>query len=74
MERFILENSECFFCDNIKFSPYTEIVTDMFVNRNLFKKQREKVVQTLVGKVTNSLYGGITRRDVNDAFNCVEIG
>ena len=33
----ILEIYEGFFCHNLEYNPYTEMVTDMFKNRDFFK-------------------------------------
>ena len=35
----ILEIFEGFLCHNIKYNPYTDVVTDMFEKRDLFKSQ-----------------------------------
>ena len=43
----ILEAFEGFFCDNLKHNTYTEFVTDLFENRDLFKSQRKKLPQNL---------------------------
>ena len=43
----ILEVFEGFFCDNLKHSTYTEFVTDLFENRDLFKSQIKKLLQNL---------------------------
>ena len=41
----ILEVYESFFCYILEYNPYTEFVTDMFENRDLFKSQGKDLLQ-----------------------------
>ena len=67
----ILEVFEGFFCHNLEFNPYTEIVTDMFEKRDLFKSQAKDLLQNLAKKIGLSVYGGNIRKDINEEYKCV---
>ena len=67
----ILEVFEGFFCQNLEFNPYTELVTDMFEKRDLFKSQGKDLLQNLAKKIGLSVYGGNIRKDINEAYKCV---
>ena len=43
----ILEVFEGFFCHNLDYNPYTEIVTDMFGKRDFFKSLGRDLLQNL---------------------------
>ena len=60
-----------FFCYKMQYNHYTEVVNDMVVKRDLFKKQWMDLLQTISKTITNSVYGGNIRRDVNDQNKCV---
>ena len=66
-----LEVSECFFCHNLENNPYTELVTDMFEKRDLFKLQRKDLIQNLAEKIGLTVYGGNFRKDINEEYNSV---
>ena len=40
----ILQVFEGFFCHNLDYNPYTELVTDVFEKKGLFKAQRNRFV------------------------------
>ena len=67
----LLEVYEGFFWHNMQHIPYTEFVKDMVSKRDLYKKQGKNLLKTLAKKITNSMYGGKIRQDVNDQFRCV---
>ena len=52
----ILEVFEGFFCHDLDYNPYTELVIDMFEERNLFKTQGKDLLQNLVKKWIISLW------------------
>ena len=47
----ILEVYEGFFCQNLKFNPYTGFVTNMFEKRGLFKLQIKHSLQNVPKKI-----------------------
>ena len=67
----ILEVFEGFFCHNLEFNPHTELVTDMFQKRDMFKSQGKDLLQNLAKKIGLSVYGGNIRKDINDEYKCV---
>ena len=67
----ILHIYEGFFCHNLEFNPYTEVVTDMFQKRDLFKSQGKHLLENLAKKIGLSVYGGNIRKDINDEYKCV---
>ena len=67
----ILEVFEGFFCHNLIFNPYTEIVTDMFKKRDLLKSQGEDLLQNLAKKIGLSVYGSNIRKYINEEYKCV---
>ena len=67
----ILQKFEGFFCHNIEYNPYTEIVTDMFEKRDLFKSKGEDLLQNLAKKIGLSIYDGTIRKDINEESKCV---
>ena len=68
----ILEAFECFFCHNLELDPYTEVVTDMFEKRDLFKSRGKDLLQDLVKKIGLSVYGGNNRKDPKEEYKCVK--
>ena len=40
-------------------------------NRNKFMEENKTLLQTLTKKVSNSVYGGCIRRDIEQSYNCV---
>ena len=44
-----------FFCDNLEYNPYAELVTDMFGKRELFISQGKGLLQNLA-KLKKSYY------------------
>ena len=62
---------EGFFCHNLDYNPYTELVTDMFKKRDLFKSQVQHLLQSLAKKIELSVYGGNIRKDINEEYKCV---
>ena len=67
----ILEVFERFFCHNLEYNPYTEVVTDMFEKRDMFKSQGKDLLQNLAKKIGLSVYGGKIRKDINEEYKCV---
>ena len=67
----ILEVYEGFFCHNLEYNPYTEIVTDMFEKRDMLKSQGKELLQNLAKKIGLSVYGGNIRKDINEEYKCV---
>ena len=67
----VLEVYEGFFCYNLEYNPYTEIVTDMFQKRDMFKSQGKDLLQNLAKKIGLSVYGGNIRKDINEEYKCV---
>ena len=59
------------FCYNLEYNPYTEIVTNMFEKRDLFKSQGKDLLQNLAKKIGLSVYGGNIRKDINEEYKCV---
>ena len=70
-EGVILEVYGGFFCHNLEYNPYTEIVTDMFQKRDLFKSQGKDLLQNLAKKISLSVYGVTIRKDINEEYKCV---
>ena len=67
----ILEVYEGFFCYNLECNPYTEVVTDKFEKRDLFKSQSKDLLKNLAKKIGLSVYGGNIRKDINKEYKCV---
>ena len=67
----LLEVLEGFFCHNLESNHYTEVVTDMFEKRDLFKSQGNDLFQNLAKKIGISVYGGNIRKDLNEKYKCV---
>ena len=65
---FILAIYEGLFCNNLGLNPYTELVTDMFEKRVLFKSQGKDLLQDLARKTGLSVYGLDSQRVMNDAI------
>ena len=68
---FILKFFEGCFCHNLEFNPYTEIVTDVFEKRDLFKSPGEDLLQNLAKNVGLSVYGGNIRKNINEGYKWV---
>ena len=62
---------ERFFCFSLECNPYTQFLTDTFENRDLFKSQRNDLLQNLAKKIGLSVYGCNIRKDENEELNCV---
>ena len=62
----ILEPFEGFYCKNVDYNPYTEFVTDMFEKRDLFKSQGKDLLQNPAKTIGLSVYGGNTRKKINE--------
>ena len=67
----ILKIFEWFFSHNLEYNPYTEFVTDMFEERDLFKSQGKDLLQNLAKKIGILVYGGNFRKDTNEEYKCV---
>ena len=67
----ILEVYGGFFCLNLEYNPYNEVVTDMFEKRDSFNSQGKDLLQNLVKKIGLSVYGGRIRKDINEENKCV---
>ena len=68
---YIVEILEGFNCDNLEFNPYERFFLDMTNKRNKFKEESKTLVQTLTEKVSNSVYGGCIRRNIEESYKCV---
>ena len=44
----VLEVYEVFFCHNLEYNPYLELLHDMFDNRSLFKPQGKNLLRNLI--------------------------
>ena len=66
-----MELFEGFFCQNLKYNPYTEFVFDMFEKRELFKSEGKDLLQNLDKTIGLSVYVGNIRQDVNEEYKCV---
>ena len=49
----------------MRYNPYRDFVNDMFAKRHVYKKQGKDLLQTLAGKIANSVYDRNIRRVVN---------
>ena len=67
----ILDVYEGFFSHNLEYKHYTEFITDMFEERDLFKSQGKDLLQNLAKKIGLSVYGGNIRKDINEEYKCV---
>ena len=66
MRRVILEVYRGSLCRNVQYNPFTEFVTDMVGERDLYRKQGKELLQTLSKKMNNWVYPSNNRRDVYD--------
>ena len=64
----ILEIYEGFFCNNLGLNSYTELVTDLFEKKDLFKSQGKDLLQNLSKKTGFSVYGLASKRVMNDVI------
>ena len=62
---------EGFFCHNLEYNPYTEIVTVIFAKTYLFKSQGKELLQNLATKIGLSVYFGNIRKDISEEHKCV---
>ena len=67
----IVKILEGFFCDNLEFNPFERFIIDMTNKRNKFKEENKTLLQTLIKKVSNSVYGGCIRKDIEESYKCV---
>ena len=67
----ILEVFEGFYCHNLEYNPYTELVAMMFERKDLFKSQGRDWLQNVAKKIGLSVYGGNIRKDINEEYKCV---
>ena len=68
---FSLEVCEGFFGHNLEYNPYSEFLNDKFEKRDLFKSRANSLLQNLTKKIGLSIYGGNSRKDINDGYKCV---
>ena len=68
---YIAEIVEGFICDNLEFNPFERFIIDMTDKRNKFTEENKTLLQTLTKKVSNSVYGGCTRRHIEESYKCV---
>ena len=68
---YIVKILEGFICDNLDFNPFERFIIDMTSKRNKFKGENKTLLQTLTKKVSNSVYGGCIRKDVEESYKCV---
>ena len=54
----ILGVFEGFFCHNLEFNAFTEVVADLFEKRELFKSQGKDLLKNLHKKIGLSIYVG----------------
>ena len=71
MRWYYFEVFEGFFCPNLEYNPYAEIVTDMFQKRDLIKSQGKDLLQNLAKKIGLTVYDGNIRKDINEEYKCV---
>ena len=62
---------EVFLCDNLEISPFERFIIDITDNRKKFKEENKTLFQTLIGKVSYSLYDGCIGKDIGEAYKCV---
>ena len=62
---------EGFFRHSLEYNPYTVFVADMFEKRHFIKSQGKDLLHSLVKKIGLTVYGGSTRKDVNEENKCV---
>ena len=68
---YIVKILEGFVCDNLEFNPFERFIIDMSNKRNKFKEENKTLLQTLTKNVSNSVYGGCIRRDIEESYKCV---
>ena len=68
---YIVKMLERFICDNLEFNPSERFIIDMTNKRNKFKEENKTLLQTLTKKVSNSVYGGCIRNDIEESYKCV---
>ena len=61
---------EGFKCDNLDFNPFERFFMDMTDKGNRFKEENKTFLQTTTIKVSNSVYGGCIRRDIEEYYKC----
>ena len=64
---YIVKILEGFVCDNLKFNPFEGFIIDITDKKNKYKEENKTLLQTLTKKVSNSVYGGCIRKDIDES-------
>ena len=67
---YIVKILEGFIEDNIEFNPFERFIIDMTNKRNKFTEENKTLLQTLTKKVSNAVYGGCIRKDIDESYKC----
>ena len=67
----IVQILEGFVYHNLDFNPFERFIIDMTNKRNKFKEEKKTFLQTLTKKVSNSVYGGCIKKDIEESYKCV---
>ena len=67
----IVKKLEGFLCDNLEFNPFERFIIDMTNKTNKYKEENKILLQTLTEKVSNAVYGGSIRKDIEESYKCV---
>ena len=68
---YIVKISEGFICDNLEFNPFHRFIIDMTDKRNKFKEGKKGYCKTLTKKVSNLVYRGCIRKNIEGVFKGV---
>ena len=57
-----------FYRENLKISPFREVIDKLFDSKQKYKNEDNEVLQFLVEIIMNSLYGEQLRKDIEESF------
>ena len=68
---YIVKIPEGFVCDNLEFNPFERFTIDMTNKINKYKEGNKTLLQTLTKNVSNAVYVGCIRKDIEESYKCV---
>ena len=66
----IVKILKVFICGKLEFYPFERFIVDMTNERKKFKEENKTLLQALTKKVSNAVYGGCIRKDIEESYKC----